>query len=58
MKQPYARVIVLHLVILGGGAAAVALGEPLAALVMLVVLKTAVDVVAHRRAHLAAQGGR
>ena len=58
MKQPYARVVVLHLVILGGGAAAMALGEPLAALVMLVVLKMAFDVAAHRREHLAAQGGR
>lgn len=50
--------MVLHSVILGGGAAVMALGEPLVALVMLVVLKTAVDVVAHRREHLAAQGGR
>lgn len=58
MKQPYARVVVLQLVILGGGAAAMALGEPLAALVMLVVLKMAFDVAAHRREHLAAQGGR
>jgi len=58
MKQPYARVIVLHLVILGGAAAVQALGEPMVALVLLVVLKMALDVVAHRREHLAAEGGR
>lgn len=58
MKQPYARVVVLHVVILGGGAAAMALGEPLAALLILVVLKMGFDVTAHRREHLAAQGAR
>jgi hypothetical protein len=58
MKHPYARVMVLHSVILGGGAAVMALGEPMLALVLLVVLKMAFDVVAHRREHLAAQGGR
>lgn len=54
MKDPYARVVVLHLVIIGGGAAALALGEPLWALAALVVLKIAVDLVAHRRRHRAA----
>jgi hypothetical protein len=58
MKQPYARVVVLHLVILGGAVAVQALGEPMVALVLLVVLKMALDVVAHRREHLAAEGGR
>jgi hypothetical protein len=58
MKQPYARVVMLHLVILGGGAAALALGEPLAALILLVVMKIAVDVAAHRRAHVGRAHGR
>jgi len=58
MKQPYARVVVLHLVIMGGAVAVQALGEPMVALVLLVVLKMAFDVVAHRREHLAAEGGR
>jgi hypothetical protein len=58
MKQPYARVVVLHLVILGGGAAAMALGEPLVALLLLVVLKIVVDVAAHRREHVAMAPGR
>jgi hypothetical protein len=54
MKQPYGRVIVLHLVVLAGGAAVAVLGEPLVALVVLVVLKVAIDVAAHRREHLGA----
>jgi hypothetical protein len=58
MKQPYARVVVLQLTIIGSAFAVVALGEPMVALVLLVVLKTAFDVVAHRREHLAAEGGR
>lgn len=58
MKQPYARVVVLQLVILGGAAAVQALGEPMVALVLLVVLKMALDVMAHRREHLGAEGGR
>ena len=58
MKQPYARVVVLHLVIMGGAVAVQALGEPMVALVLLVVLKMAFDVVAHRREHLAAEGAR
>jgi hypothetical protein len=58
MTQPYARVVVLHLVILFGGAASLALGEPVAALVLLVVLKIGADIIAHRREHvLAARAG-
>jgi hypothetical protein len=49
MVQPYARVVVLHVAILIGGFGAVALGSPAVALVVLVVLKTAIDL----RAHLA-----
>jgi hypothetical protein len=49
MVQPYQRVMVLHLVIVAGGAATVALGSPLAALVVLVLLKTAIDVGMHGR---------
>lgn len=47
MGQPYARVVVLHVTILAGGFATAALGQPLAALVILVVLKTAIDYRAH-----------
>ena len=49
MGQPYARVMILHFVILGGAFVAAALGSPLPALVLLVALKTGVDIAAHRR---------
>lgn len=45
--QPYARVIVMHLVILAGGALAAAMGSPLGALLVLVGLKTLIDLGAH-----------
>jgi hypothetical protein len=48
MAQPYGRVIVLHLTVLFGGWVVILLGSPLFALVVLVVLKTAADVRAHR----------
>ena len=49
MGQPYARVMVLHAAILLGGFGAMALGDPTVALVVLVVLKTAIDLKAHLR---------
>jgi len=49
MAQPYARVMVLHVAILLGGFGVAALGSPVVALVILVVLKTAIDL----RSHLA-----
>ncbi len=54
MHQPYGRVVVLHLVILGGGFLVLALGSPMLPLALLVVLKIGVDVAAHVREH----GGR
>lgn len=45
--QPYARIIVMHLVILVGGALAQAAGSPLPALLLLVGLKTLIDLGAH-----------
>lgn len=56
MTQPYGRVVVLHLVIIAGGAITLSLGEPIGALVLLVLLKIAVDVVVHRREHAAPRG--
>lgn len=51
MGEPYKRIIVLHLTIIFGGWAILLLRSPLPALVLLIVLKTAVDVRAHRREH-------
>jgi hypothetical protein len=51
MLQPYARIIVLHLAILFGGSASLALGEPAAALVLLVLLKIGFDLRAHLAEH-------
>jgi hypothetical protein len=45
--QPYARVIVMHLAIIVGGALAASLGAPLGALLVLVGLKTVIDLFAH-----------
>ena len=51
MKQPYGRVVVLHVTILGGGVFAMFLGQPLLSLVLLVALKTGIDLQAHLREH-------
>ena len=51
MAQPYGRVVVLHLAILGGGFLLLALHSPMAGLVVLIVLKIALDVRAHSKEH-------
>lgn len=51
MAKPYDRVMVLHLVIIGGGFGALALGSPLWALLLLIGLKTALDLRAHVKEH-------
>ena len=48
MMQPYGRVFVLHFTVLFGGWIVMALGSPVLALALLVVLKTAADVHAHK----------
>ena len=55
MMQPYARVAVLHVVILVGGMLVMALNAPLAGLLLLVVLKIGLDLRAHLREHRKAQ---
>ncbi|MCA1849421.1 MAG: DUF6498-containing protein, partial [Actinobacteria bacterium] len=55
MMEPYSRVVVLHVTILAGGALIDSLGAPVAALVLLVLLKTAIDLLAHLREHRKAQ---
>ncbi|PYM15116.1 MAG: hypothetical protein DME18_05070 [Verrucomicrobia bacterium] len=49
MNQPYGRVMVLHLTILGGGFLMLALHSPLAGLALLVLLKLVLDLRAHWR---------
>lgn len=51
MYQPYARVVILHLAVLGSGFLLLALHSPVAGLVLLVALKTAVDLASHHREH-------
>ncbi|HUK20077.1 MAG TPA: DUF6498-containing protein [Gemmatimonadales bacterium] len=47
MAQPYSRIVVLHLTVLFGGWIVMLLGAPIGALVVLVVVKTAVDLRGH-----------
>lgn len=54
MNAPYARVVVLHLTIIFGAMAAAILGAPIAALLLLVGLKTLFDLGLHLRQHRAA----
>lgn len=51
MFRPYPRVMVLHITILGGGFLIGFFGTPLAALVLLVVLKIGIDLRAHLKEH-------
>lgn len=48
---PYGRIVVMHLVVLSGGWLVVLFGEPVGVLVVMVVVKTIVDAVAHVRSH-------
>jgi hypothetical protein len=50
-QRPYGRLIVLHLAIIFGGFVSLLLGSPIGAIVVLVLLKTAIDVRLHRREH-------
>jgi hypothetical protein len=49
MMQPYGRVVVLHLAILGGGFLVMLMGMPVVGLVLLIALKIGLDVLAHAR---------
>ena len=51
MLAPYGRVVVMHIAVLFGGALSLAFGTTAPALVLLVALKTAVDLYAHSRSH-------
>ena len=51
MFRPYSRVVVLHVTILAGALLAGYLGAPLVSLVVMVLLKTSIDLLAHLREH-------
>jgi hypothetical protein len=51
MMEPYKRVVILHVVILFGGFFAMSTGSGAVPLLLLIGLKTAVDLAAHRREH-------
>lgn len=53
MFVPYGRIVLTHTVLIFGALVALALGEPTAALVALVGLKTALDAVSHVAEHTA-----
>ena len=54
--QPYGRVVVLHLAILGGGFLVMVMGMPVVGLALLIALKIGLDVLAHAKQH--ALGGK
>mgnify|MGYP001817653329 FL=1 len=54
MSEPYSRIIFVHLVIIFGGGLALVLGEPTPVLLLVIVLKTWVDVRAHLKQRSAA----
>jgi hypothetical protein len=51
MNQPYGRLVVLHLTIIFGAFVSIFLGTPIGSLLVLVILKIALDVVFHLRQH-------
>ena len=51
MMAPYGRVAVLHITIIAGGFAVMALGQPIWALLILIALKIGIDLKAHSRSH-------
>ena len=51
MHEPYSRIVLLHVVIIAGGVAVLALGSPVPVLVLLVIGKIALDISLHIREH-------
>lgn len=58
MAAPYARIVVLHVAIILGAFAIMALGQPVGMLVVLVLLKLGLDVSLHLREHRRLAGAR
>ncbi|MHC4694585.1 MAG: DUF6498-containing protein [Planctomycetota bacterium] len=51
MGSPYARIVIMHLAVLFGAFLTAALGSPVGILIILVGLKTSLDVIFHLRQH-------
>jgi Family of unknown function (DUF6498) len=51
MFQPYSRIIVMHIAILVGGLLSLKMGSPIGVLIVLIALKTLIDVKLHLRQH-------
>jgi hypothetical protein len=51
MSEPYSRIIFMHLVLIFGGGLSLALGESTPVLILVIVLKIAMDVRAHIKEH-------
>ena len=51
MAAPYGRIVILHVTIIAGAFATLALGQPILLLVILIALKISVDVAMHLREH-------
>ena len=51
MAQPYVRIVIMHVAILAGGFLVMKLGSPVFLLVVLIGLKTLIDLASHRREH-------
>jgi hypothetical protein len=51
MSEPYKRIIVMHMTIIIGGFLTMLLRTPAAAVLLLIIFKTAADLHAHRREH-------
>ena len=51
MFAPYGRIMILHVAIIFGGWGIMALGSPVALLILLVILKSVMDITLHVRSH-------
>jgi energy-converting hydrogenase Eha subunit C len=51
MGAPYGRILIMHFTVLLGGFGAALFGQPLAMLILLVLLKLGADIALHLREH-------
>jgi len=52
MSAPYRRIVIMHLTIIIGGGLSLVIGTPVFALILLILLKTFVDLHSHQQQHL------